>query len=77
MQNPSLTQVPREQNAPVIPIQHESSILVWLENSGRMIAREVQDYDYSDNEEEIAELMGADDGSFDTDDDDDLPVDED
>lgn len=77
MQNPSLTQVPREQNAPVIPIQHESSILVWLENSGRMIAREAQDYDYSDNEEEIAELMGADDGSFEADDDDDLPVDED
>jgi len=69
MNNPSLTQVPRSQGAPIIPVQRESSILKWLEDTGRLIAREVQDYDYRDNEEEIADLMASDESGYELDDD--------
>jgi hypothetical protein len=70
MYNPSLREQPRSARAPIIPIQQESSILDWLEATGRLLAREAHDFDYSDNEEEIAELMAVDDGSYDIDDDD-------
>lgn len=70
MYNPSLREQPRSERAPVIPIQQESSILDWLESTGRLLAREAHDFDYSDNEEEIAELMAVDDGTYDIDDDD-------
>ncbi|HIK16824.1 MAG TPA: DUF3134 domain-containing protein [Leptolyngbyaceae cyanobacterium M33_DOE_097] len=69
--NPSLHQEPRNQRAAVIPQQRESSILDWLENTGRLRARETTDPDFADDEEEIADLMGSDDSSFDLDDDDD------
>jgi hypothetical protein len=76
--NPSLREEARNQRAAVIPLQNESSILDWLEATGRMLARDVQDVDYPDDEEEITELMAVDDGTFDVDDDDDdvLPLDE-
>ncbi|MGI0491941.1 DUF3134 domain-containing protein [Alkalinema pantanalense CENA528] len=71
--NPSLRQEPRDKPASVIPIQQESSILDWLEHTGRLRARQKGDYDYVDDEEEINDLMGSDDESFDDlDDDDDL-----
>ncbi len=69
MYNPSLTQVPRSQGAPIIPLQYESSILKWLEDNGRLIAREIQDFDYLDNEEEIADLMSSDESGYELDDD--------
>jgi Protein of unknown function (DUF3134) len=69
--NPSLRQESRSQRAAVIPNRQESSILDWLENSGRLLAREPQDADYADDEEEINALMATDDGAFDLDDDDD------
>lgn len=69
--NPSLREEPRKQRASVIPNRQESSILDWLESSGRLLARDSSDFDYLDDEEEIADLMGADDASFDLDDDDD------
>lgn len=69
MYNPSLTQVPRRQGAPIIPIQHESSILKWLESSGRLISRELQEVDYLDSEEEIADLMSSDESGYELDDD--------
>lgn len=72
MYNPSLHEQPRRAPAPVIPVKQESSILDWLEASGRLIARDSQDFDYSDDEEEISELMAGDDGSYDIDDDDDV-----
>jgi len=62
--NPSLHQEPRNQRAAVIPQQR-------LENTGRLRARETTDPDFADDEEEIADLMGSDDSSFDLDDDDD------
>lgn len=71
MRNPALHQSPRTQPAAVIPLQRDASILDWLEGTGRLLAREVNDYDYLDDEEEINELMAADDASFDIDDDDD------
>lgn len=70
MRNPALHEQPRNQNAPVIPIQRDASILDWLEGTGRLLAREVSDFDYGE-EEEINELMAGDDSSFDLDDDDD------
>jgi phosphopantothenoylcysteine synthetase/decarboxylase len=69
--NPSLRQETRNQRAAVIPMQQESSILDWLESTGRLLARDNADFDYLDDEEEINELMENDGGAFDTDDDDD------
>lgn len=71
MKNPALRELPRNQPAAVIPPQRDASILDWLENTGRLLAREVSDPDYRDDEAEINELMSAEDNSFDADDDDD------
>lgn len=70
MYNPSLREEPRDQPAPVIPPTQGSSLLDWLEASGRLSARGSNDFDYLDSEEEIADLMGASDADFDDDDDD-------
>ncbi|NJN29048.1 MAG: DUF3134 family protein [Synechococcales cyanobacterium RM1_1_8] len=71
MENPSLRSEPRYQQAPVLPSAGEPSILEWLEKSGRLIARESDDSKLLDaEEEEIAALMGVDDGKFDEEDDD-------
>ena len=69
--NPSLRQESRLQRAAVIPMQNESSILDWLEQSGRLLARDNADYDYLDEEDEINEIMANDAEAFDVDDDDD------
>ena len=72
MKNPALHQYPRNQHAPVIPPQRDASILNWLEATGRMLARDSSEFDYLDEaDEEISDLMGSDDASFDMDDDDD------
>ena len=64
--NPSVRQIPRQQHAAVIPERGDSSILRWLESTGRLIPREGQDNipDEADSEE-ISDLMGGDDGGFD------------
>ena len=70
--NPSLREEPIDQPAAVIPIKHETSILDWLESSGRLLARDDQEADsYLDDEEEIDQLMGSDEMVYDLDDDDD------
>ena len=56
MLNSPLREAPREQRAAVIPSRNESSLLDWLETSGRLIARDVQEPEYPE-EEEISELM--------------------
>jgi hypothetical protein len=67
--NPSLREEPRNQRAAVIPVNQDSSILDWLENSGRLLARDSNDFDYLDDEgEELTDLMGGDDGGIDDDD---------
>ncbi len=69
--NPSLREEPRNQRATVLVQRQAPSILDWLEQSGRLLARDSNDMDYGDDEEEINELMAGDDSSFDLDDDDD------
>jgi uncharacterized protein YjcR len=77
IRNPSLSQKPRYEIADVIPLQHETSILDWLERSGRMLDRTSEtDESLLDSEEEIAELI-ENDGKYDDDDDDDILVDDD
>ncbi len=70
MYNPSLREEPRDQLAEVIPVKQETSLLDWLETNNRLVARDVEDDHYLDDEEEITELMGVDDSSYDDDDDD-------
>ncbi len=76
--NPSLREEPRNQRAAVIPSKQESSILDWLESSGRLLSRESDDFDYLDDDaEELNDLMGGDDGGIDDDDDfDDVELDD-
>ncbi|MBC7823729.1 MAG: DUF3134 domain-containing protein [Candidatus Parcubacteria bacterium] len=71
--NPSLREEPRDQRAAVIPVQQESSILDWLEKSGRLLAREVQEVEVGVTEDvdDINQFISEDDNSFDLDDDDD------
>ncbi|QYO62311.1 DUF3134 domain-containing protein [Leptolyngbya sp. 7M] len=77
MHNPALHEIPRNQPAAPIPLQQDASILDWLEGTGRLLSRDVSDFDFSEDEEEISELMSGDDAAFDLDDDDDsLDLDE-
>ncbi|HEY9809581.1 MAG TPA: DUF3134 domain-containing protein [Halomicronema sp.] len=72
MYNPSLREQPRYKMADVIPVRQESSLIVWLENTGRMIARDALDQDYLEEEAaEFSELMSAEEGTFDIEEDDD------
>lgn len=76
MYNPSLREEPREQLAEVIPVKQETSLLDWLEANDRLLAREVQDDSFLEDEEEISELMGVDDSTYEDDSDDDVLDDE-
>ncbi|MFB8790218.1 MAG: DUF3134 domain-containing protein [Potamolinea sp.] len=76
MYNPSLREEPREQLAEVIPLKQETSLLDWLENNNRLIARETNEKDITDDDEEISDLMGADNDQYEDDDSDDLVEDE-
>ncbi|HAA31630.1 MAG TPA: hypothetical protein DCE56_32925 [Cyanobacteria bacterium UBA8553] len=77
MNNPSLREEPREQLADVIPIKQETSLLDWLETNNRLLARDSDEQNFLDDEEEITELMGVDDGGYDDDDDLDDDIDDD
>lgn len=68
MYNNSLREEPREQLAEVIPVKQETSLLDWLEANDRLIARDVQDDPFRDDEEEIAGLMDVEDTAIDDDD---------
>lgn len=71
LKNP-LREEPRSQLALVIRSKNESSLLEWLQSSGRMIARETQEINYSEEEEEeISELIAVDEITYDLDDDED------
>ncbi|MGD1940709.1 MAG: DUF3134 family protein [Leptolyngbyaceae cyanobacterium] len=75
--NPSLRTIPRDQTADVLPTQKQPSILAWLEGTGRLKPREevavVKDETKEEESEEIDDLMGDSDKSFD----DDLSLDDD
>ncbi len=79
--NPSLREEPIDQPAAVIPLKQETSILDWLEATGRLLARAEDDLGgYLDEDEEIDQLMGSDDivyGDDIADDDDDIADDAD
>lgn len=79
MLNSPLSEERRNQRAPVIPLKQESSMLDWLQNQGRLVARTVQETDYSQQEEEISDFLSSEDGidDYDIDDGSDLGVDED
>ncbi|MDJ0554745.1 MAG: DUF3134 domain-containing protein [Microcoleaceae cyanobacterium MO_207.B10] len=70
--NPSLRLVPRHEPADVISSQKDSSLIDWLETSGRMLPRDPSETDsnYLGEEEEISELIAVDDNFNDDDDDD-------
>jgi hypothetical protein len=79
MYNPSLREEPRNQPAEVIPLKQESSFLDWLENTGRLIAREAHDPDGFLEEEEEIDVLIVDENIYDSEedgDDDELLVDE-
>lgn len=78
MLNSPLREAPRNQRATVIPLKQETTLLDWLQVSGRLIARDVHEPDLSEEEEEISEFLGGDDGigDYDIDDDDDIAIDE-
>jgi hypothetical protein len=82
MNNRSLRQEPRYEPAAVIPLKKDSSLIDWLESTGRLIKREVveQVEETSANEEldEIADFVDTDDSFYDDDDDSiDIEIDED
>lgn len=80
MLNSPLREAPRNQRATVIPLKQESSLLDWLQSNGRLIAREVQERDLrNEDQEEISDFLGGEDGinDYDLDDDDDATVSED
>ncbi|MCC5657599.1 DUF3134 domain-containing protein [Nostoc sp. XA010] len=78
MLNSPLREVPRNQRADVIPLKQESSLLDWLQTNRRIIARDVHEPDFQDDEVEIDSLMGVEDGiGYDLDDDDDIGITED
>ncbi|MTJ10048.1 MULTISPECIES: DUF3134 domain-containing protein [unclassified Anabaena] len=74
-----LREAPRNQRAAVIPLKQESSMLDWLRQGGRLIARDVQETDSREDVEVISDFLGADDGigDIDYDDDDDVAIEED
>lgn len=72
MLNSSLREEPRHQRAAVIPLKNETSLLDWLESSGRLIARDTQEPEFDLEEEEISGLIDVDDVTYDIDDDEDV-----
>ncbi len=80
MLNSPLREAPRNQRATVIPLKQESSLLDWLRSNNRLIAREVHERDLrNEDQEEISDFLGGEDGinDYDLDDDDDATVSED
>jgi hypothetical protein len=71
MINPSLREEPRQQKAPIIESRVDSSIISWLEGTGRLMERDIVS-DGSVTNEEIDDelstsLIGSDDIDYDDD----------
>jgi hypothetical protein len=81
MSLPSLRQEPRYEPAAVIPLKKDSSLLDWLEATGRLILREPVEptpAPVADEELELENFIDTDDSFYDEDDDSiDLELDED
>ena len=66
--NPSLLLIPRHEPADVISAQRDSSLVDWLESSGKMLPRDPVESDkYTEEEEEISALIAVDDSFHDDD----------
>ena len=64
--NPSLRLIPRHEPADVISSQRDSSLIDWLEASGKMLPRDPSELEkYTEEEEEISELIAVDDNFHD------------
>ncbi len=68
--NPSLREEPRDKPAAVLQVRRQASILDWLEQAGRLRARQPGDFDFVDDEQEINDLMGNDDADYEEEEDD-------
>ncbi|MDB9345601.1 DUF3134 domain-containing protein [Nodularia spumigena CS-586/05] len=79
MLNSPLSEEPRNQRAPVIPLQPESSMMDWLQTQGRLVARNIQETEFSQQEAEISEFLSSEEGieDYDMDDDSDVSLEED
>jgi hypothetical protein len=80
MFNSPLREQARNQRATVIPLKQESSMLDWLQSSGRLIARDSKELSFVESETEISDFLGGEDGIGDLDyddDDSDISLDED
>lgn len=67
MNNLSLRQQPRDQKAPIIQSNTDSSILSWLEGTGRLMDRDIPvDPALLEEMDELSgALMGSDDNDYD------------
>ncbi|KZL50726.1 hypothetical protein A2T98_06125 [Nodularia spumigena CENA596] len=79
MLNSPLSEEPRNQRAPVIPLKQESSMMDWLQTQGRLVARNIQETEFSQQEAEISEFLSSEEGieDYDMDDDSDVSLEED
>ena len=59
MNNPSLREAPRSQPAEVIPVNRESSLIEWLEATGRMNPLESNDDDTEYIPEDEVDMGGV------------------
>ena len=80
MHNPSLRQEPRYEPAAVIPLKKDSSLVDWLEATGRLIKREiVEEKEVEESsaleEDGLDEFIDVDDSLYDDDDSGDLELD--
>jgi hypothetical protein len=58
LHNPALHAEPRNQEPAIIPPRKDSSLLDWLSETGRLVAREAGEHHYEEiEEEELEELM--------------------
>ncbi|MDY6937590.1 MAG: DUF3134 domain-containing protein [Cyanobacteriota bacterium] len=69
LNNPSLKQLPRHEAAEVIPLNQETSILDWLQATGRLIPRDEDEQASAQQDEGLDGLIVDDDVSYDEDDD--------
>lgn len=65
MKNPALHQEPRYEPATVIPLKQDLSLLDWLEQSGRLIPREGEEVETTEEEEELSDLIDSEDTDYD------------
>ena len=69
MLNSPLREAPRNQRATLIPLQQKSSLLDWLQASGRLIARDVHEFSSTVENGDVESMLGVEDGiSYDDDD---------